>query len=220
MRKIQFKQNRAWISGLLLSGILFMILAVIDTSTNLLPFDLQVTRALQSFNYPLITKAMILISWFGYSPQSYIIVVLSTIILFCAHLRWEAVVSAASSLCTQEIDQLVKLVVRHPRPAADQVHVLLSLKDYSFPSGHVMFYTVYFGFSWYLIFTLTQRSWARTLSLVLLSVPIILVGASRVFLGAHWASDVIGGYILSGIMLTAFIQFYRFGKEHFFKPHS
>lgn len=204
------------ISGLLLSGTLFMMLALIDTSTGLLSVDLQITRALQSFHYPLITKTMILISWFGYSPQSYMIVILSTIAFFYAHLRWEAVISAVSSFCVAELDQLVKLLVRHPRPAADQVHVFLLLKDYSFPSGHVMFYTIYFGFLWFLAFTMLDHSWERTISLTLLSIPVALVGISRVFLGEHWASDVIGGYIFGGIMLTIFIYIYKRGKNHYF----
>lgn len=156
MKRLKFKRNLTLISGLLLASLLFVILALVDTSKGLLSFDLQSTRALQSFHYPFITKAMIIISWLGYSPQSYIVVAFSSIVLWDAHLRWEAIVSAISSLCTQVLNQLVKLVVHHPRPAADQVYVFLPLKDYSFPSGHVMFYSVYFGFIWYLLFTLIR----------------------------------------------------------------
>ena len=209
------QNRRKWllISGLLLSGILFIILAFVDASSGLLFVDLRITRALQSIHYPLITKAMVLVSWFGYFPQSSVIVALSTIALFCLHLRWEAVISAASTFGIEKLGQLVKILVRHPRPAADQVHVFLQLKDYSFPSGHVLFYTVYFGFLGYLAFTLLDRSWKRTISFILIGVPVVLVGFSRVFLGEHWASDVVGGYILSGIMLTILIQIYKFGKS-------
>jgi undecaprenyl-diphosphatase len=49
---------------------------------------------------------------------------------------------------------LVKDLIQRPRPAATLVHVLAKLTDYSFPSGHVMFYTGFYGFIVFLAFTL------------------------------------------------------------------
>jgi undecaprenyl-diphosphatase len=79
-----------------------------------------------------------------------------------------------------------------------------------------MFYVGFFGFMWFLVYTLYKRSWRRTALLILLSVFIAFVGASRIYLGQHWPSDVLGAYLLGTLTLAAVIWFYRWGKKRFF----
>jgi undecaprenyl-diphosphatase len=79
-----------------------------------------------------------------------------------------------------------------------------------------MFYIGFYGFLWFLIYTLLKRSWLRTLLLILLSTLIALVGISRIYLGQHWASDVLGAYLLGSLCLVAEIELYRWGKSRFF----
>jgi membrane-associated phospholipid phosphatase len=96
------------------------------------------------------------------------------------------------------------------------VHVFDTLGSYSFPSGHVMFYTGFFGFIWFLAFTLLKISWKRTLLLVIFGSLVLTIGVSRIYLGEHWASDVVGAYLLGSLVLIGVIQFYRWGKTRFF----
>ena len=114
------------------------------------------------------------------------------------------------------INVWAKELIRRPRPAIDLVNVFRILDSYSFPSGHVMFYVGFFGFLWFLIFTLLRHSLPRMLLLGLLGSLILLVGLSRIYLGQHWASDVLGAYLLGGLTLAAILQFYRWGKKRFF----
>jgi len=95
----------------------------------------------------------------------------------------------------------LKNVVHRARPSPELVRVFRPLDSPSFPSGHVVQYTVLFGFTFFLVYVLARRSSKRTLALVLLAAPIILIGLSRMYLGQHWLSDVLGGYAVAAMML-------------------
>jgi undecaprenyl-diphosphatase len=69
---------------------------------------------------------------------------------------------------------------------------------------------------WFLAYTLMKRSAWRTGLLVILGSLIVLVGASRIYLGQHWPSDVLGAYLLGSLTLVVIIWFYRWGKKRFF----
>jgi undecaprenyl-diphosphatase len=68
----------------------------------------------------------------------------------------------------------------------------------------------------FLGFTLLKPSWARTLLLVILGSLVALIGLSRIYLGAHWASDVTGAYLLGSLWLAVSIGIYRWGKARIF----
>lgn len=196
---------------LILAFVVLAALSVYDQSGLLLSADLRVTHMLQSFHPMALTKAMIAVSWFGYAPQIVFLVILTAAALVVLHKRRQAIELIVSCFCTLELTSIFKSLIHHPRPNASQAHVFLQLHDYSFPSGHVVFYVVFFGFLWYLVYTLS-RSYKRTIGLILLGIPIVSIGYSRVFLGEHWASDVVGGYILGCLILMACIRFEQWRK--------
>ncbi len=111
---------------------------------------------------------------------------------------------------------VVKIIVHRQRPSPDLVNVFSPLNDYSFPSGHVLLFTAFLGFLIFLIFTLTPRSWVRTLGLVFMGGLVAMVGVSRVYMGQHWPSDVLGGYLLGSLWLVVTVYVYRWGKTRFF----
>src|SRR5258705_4434721 len=194
----------------------FAVLTLMVATIPSFAIDLQITRTLQSINSPLFAELMRLISWPGFSPQSYIISALIVLVIYSFGWQWEALTALVAALRTPLVNVLVKELIRRPRPTIDLVHVFRILDSYSFPSGHVMFYVGFFGFIWFLVFTLLKRSLIRTLLLTFLGSLTVLVGISRIYLGQHWASDVLGAYLLGSIMLVGIIQFYRWGKKRFF----
>lgn len=198
------------------SFIVFLFLAFLARTTPFFPIDLQITRAIQSIDTPIFDGLMRLISWPGFSPNSLIITLLIALVLYLYGLHWEAVTALLASLLSGLTNQLVKILIQRPRPSGDSVDVFAVLDSYSFPSGHVMFYTILFGFLWYLAYTLVKTSLLRGLLLVLLGSLILGVGASRIYLGQHWASDVLGAYLLGGLILAAIILLYQWGKTRFF----
>lgn len=194
----------------------FAVLTYLVKSTPSFPLDVQITNALQSIDSPLFSTTMTLISWPGFAPQSWIIPVLAALFLYSFGLHWEAVTALVAGILPALLNTLVKQLIQRPRPAADLVHVFGILNSYSFPSGHVMFYIAFFGFLWFLAFSLLKHSWVRTLSLILLGGLIALVGVSRIYLGQHWASDILGASLLGGLTLALVLQIYRWGKKRFF----
>jgi membrane-associated phospholipid phosphatase len=194
----------------------FAMLTFLVKTTPSFPIDLQITRTIQLINFPLFDLFMNLVSWPGFPPQSFILSAVVVLIIYILGLRWEAVSALVASLLPAAINVLFKDYIRRPRPTVDLVHVFRILNSYSFPSGHVMFYVGFFGFLWFLAYTLLKQSWRRTLLLALYGILIIFVGPSRIYLGQHWASDVLGAYLLGILTLVVIIQFYRWGKTRFF----
>jgi undecaprenyl-diphosphatase len=196
--------------------IAFGMLTVLVRTAPSLDSDVFLTRLLQSITWPFFAAGMQVVSWPGFPPQSIIFTALIGLLIYSFGLKWEAVSTLIAAVLSSGIDEFVKLLVRRPRPAADLVDVFASLNSYSFPSGHVMFYLTFFGFLWFLAFTLLKPSVKRTILLVLFGLPVLLVGISRIYLGQHWASDVLGAYLLGSLCLVVIIELYRWGKTRFF----
>jgi undecaprenyl-diphosphatase len=202
--------------SLVLAIATFAVLTFMVKAFGSFPLDLQITRGLQSINSPIFDGAMRLISWFGFAPQSFIIPLVVVVLLYLFGFHWEAISALFAALFPAIINVAVKDYIRRPRPGVDLVHVFKILDSYSFPSGHVMYYVGFFGFLWFLAYTLLKHSWWRTLLLILFGVLVALVGVSRVYVGEHWASDALGAYLLGSITLVVVFWFYRWGKKRFF----
>lgn len=203
---------RVW---LLVTIAVFSLLAFLVATLPSFPLDLQITRAIQSIHSPWFEASMRLISWPGYLPQSVLIVLLIAWTLYVYGMRWEATISLIAALSSGVVNQLTKILIQRPRPSGDLVDVFTRLESYSFPSAHVMFYITSFGFVWYLAYTLLKKSWPRRLLLTIPGGLILLVGISRISLGAHWASDVLGAYLLGSLILAGVLWLYRWRQERF-----
>lgn len=93
---------------------------------------------------------------------------------------------------------LMKLVVSRPRPPAELLY--RSTHDFSglgFPSGHAFQSALFFGFLVYLSSIYVSRLWLKRLIQYALIFLTGAVGISRIYIGAHWPSDVFGGYLLA-----------------------
>lgn len=201
---------------LLLTMISFGVLTYFASNIAYFEIDLRITLGLQQITLPIVKNLMHWVSWAGYFPQSIILTLLILFLFDSFGFRWEAAVGLITAAFDISLNTLLKLLIHRPRPAADLVNVMKELTNYSFPSGHVMFYVGFFGLIWFLIFSLLKNSWKRTILLVLFGSLILLVGVSRIFLGQHWFSDVVGAYLMGGLVLAAAIRLYLWGKTRFF----
>lgn len=196
--------------------VVFLVLAVLAKTVAYFTFDVTVTHVVQTFNPGWFNALMFALSWIGFGPQAYVLTALVLLFLFASGLKWETIAALCSVIGSTSLGLGIKVLIDRPRPSADLVNVISQLSDFSFPSGHVLFFTVFFGFLIFLAYTLLKHSWWRTLVLVILGLMVALIGLSRIYLGQHWASDVVAAYLLGSIWLTLTILVYRWGKSRYF----
>jgi membrane-associated phospholipid phosphatase len=209
---------RAWFfQGYLLAATIgFGVLFALAGGFAYLPIDLTITRAFQTINLPWFGQLMWLVSYIGYPPQALWSTVALIILIFVLGFRWEAVMAAFAGAGAQGVVSLVKIIVHRPRPTADLVLIAQQLNGFSFPSGHTLTYMAFFGFLVFLAYTVMKPSFLRGFIMVFFGLLIVLVGPSRIYLGGHWASDVLGAYLLGSLWLTVTVWVYRWGKTRFF----
>ena len=101
------------------------------------------------------------------------------------------------------LNRILKIIVRRERP---NVLRLAIEKGYSFPSGHAMVAFGFYGFIIYLLYKNMKNIKKRNCFIALLSFLILLIGVSRIYLGVHYATDILGAYIFAIIYLIAFTK--------------
>ena len=175
----------------------------------LLPLDLVITRWFQQDQAPWLRITMLAISFPGSSPLLPVLVVLTAVVFWVLGVRLEAVFVAGLSAVSLLLNLLIKFLVRRPRPTGNLVHIIQKALGYSFPSGHVMAYIGYFGLLFALgVILFWGRHWWRTVLLVTSAAFVVLIGPSRIYLGDHWASDVLGAYLIGGSLLGIAVAVY------------
>lgn len=201
---------------LLAAVIGFGVLLFFARITPYFAFDLSITRALQTIQWSPFRLLMQFLTETGFAPISFVWSAALIVAIFLLGLRWEAVMTLFSVGGAMLLDALFKEFVQRARPSPDLVNVFGPLSAYSFPSGHVLMYVGLLGFVTFLIFTLVPASWWRNAAVLVLVLLIALIGPSRIYLGQHWPSDVLGAYLLGSLWLALSIYVYRWGKTRFF----
>ena len=104
----------------------------------------------------------------------------------------------------------LKELVGRPRP---DPHIITQIGTYlsldSFPSGHVLYAMGLYGFLLFLVFSQFKKTILRYILLLLIILILILMGVSRIYLGAHWFSDVLGSYLMGLLWLLLMVYLYK-----------
>ena len=128
--------------------------------------------------------------------------------LFLAR-RWRAGLIVLVVLIPQGVVFLVKFAIDRPRPTGDLVRILDPSSSGSFPSGHAFYAFLFFGLLLVLTAAGVQNRWLRRGLMLLLSSLLLLIGLSRVYLGAHWPSDILGSVFFSVATLLLLLRVYQ-----------
>jgi undecaprenyl-diphosphatase len=192
---------RKWLGPLtLVVALLFVVDTYLVATRPLLPFDVPIASFVQTFSWGPLTYVFDLINiTAGYWQVAVGAAAVLVLLIWERRAGYLIAIGSVSSL----LDNLIKLWMARQRPTADLVHILTPAPGYSFPSGHAVFFT---WLSFMLAFSLAPhvRPALRWMLWTAAAAVILLACLARVWAGAHWPSDVAGGFLL-GLGWSAFV---------------
>lgn len=208
--KVQLTQALI-ISIISLAG--FAFLATMVTYDKIIRFDSIVISFIQGFEAPTLTVIMKLLTSIGSTVS---IVPLSLLILLFLYKvlkhRSELILFVAVMVGSNILFLLLKLYFHRARP---DLHRLIEVSGYSFPSGHATNACSLYGILTFLLWKHIRTRLGRTILIVLSVMMILAIGVSRIYLGVHYPSDILAGYFLSILWLTTAIWFYQQYQERY-----
>ena len=152
---------------------------------------------IQLFSVPT-TLIMTFISHLGSATA---VILLSIIFLILLKDKKLAASISINLVLVYLINVIIKEIVARPRP---EILRLVHETSYSFPSGHAMVSAGFYGYLIYIAYKKLSKKSLRNTVIALLSILILLIGISRIYLGVHYASDVLAGFVLSIAYLGLF----------------
>jgi undecaprenyl-diphosphatase len=179
-------------SGLLLLAI-FAGLTFYAAGHTYMPFDVSLERSIQAVSWGPLANVFNWFDWLEGSRQLYAGI---AAIVLVALVSWKKAPLMVVGAGSGAIYSLVQGIIQRPRPSADLVHVIRHTGSFSFPSGHVVF------FSWVLVLLVVCLAYGRlprpllAAAWIAAALVLLLDCVGRIYLGEHWPSDVLGGLAL------------------------
>jgi membrane-associated phospholipid phosphatase len=168
---------------------------------------MRITKALQKRQQPWVRRFLIGISEIGFPKLATPLTFAIAGVFWALRFRLEALFILLTSSSTI-LNALVKRLIKRPRPTQELVTVVRVINEPSFPSGHVMYYTNFYGLLIYLLATNWRSGKIRNALIVICTALLVCIGPSRIYLGAHWPSDVMAGYIWGGLWFGGLMALY------------
>ncbi|HOV43556.1 MAG TPA: phosphatase PAP2 family protein [Syntrophothermus lipocalidus] len=183
--------------------LVFASLAEELLENELEPFDLAVSQAVAAFHHPALTAVMKSVTVIG-SPA--VMTGIAVILWLCLTLTrkrsFEALTVVLVLAGAGMTNEVLKNVFHRIRP---ELAPLVPAPGYSFPSGHAMMSTAFYGFLAYLVFRHSSSPVTRWAFSCLAALLVLAIGFSRVYLGVHYPSDVLAGFAAGGFWLASSI---------------
>lgn len=207
---LKFKLSIAFVLSVF-SLIGFSLMAFTISAHEFLNFDGNVISFIQGWESPILTTLMKFFTFIG--SASSVIILSIFVLLFLYRVlkhRLELVLFSAVILGSPLLNLILKLFFHRTRP---DLHRLIEIGGYSFPSGHAMNAFTLYGILTFLLWRHIRTKWGRNLLILLSTMMILSIGISRIYLGVHYPSDIIGGYFASGCWLAISIWFFQKHQE-------
>ena len=203
MLKRIIEKNYKWIIAFLCLIIVLMMLEDIFENEQL-TLDMVVYRlVILNLRSEPVTAIMKLITNLS---SAYVLIAITIGILLFVKNKKVGLCVASNLVITTLLNQLLKYIIQRPRPDG---YRLIAESGYSFPSGHSMVSMAFYGLIIYLIWKMVKNKKIKYISCGILGLLIPMIGFSRIYLGVHYASDVIGGFAISIVYLLLFTNIAR-----------
>lgn len=194
-----------------LSLIGFSVMAMLISRNNIVSIDRAIIGFIQGLETPSLTAIMKFFTLIGSTKGIVVIAIIALLFLYIvlkhrSELVLFTIVIAGSPL----LNGILKNFFHRARP---DLHRLIEIGGYSFPSGHAMNAMTVYGIITFLLWRHIPNRLGRTILVIISSIFIFMIGTSRIYLGVHYPSDIIGGYFASCFWLVTAIWFYQRYKE-------
>ena len=199
--------TKRYLKFIILAVLVFIFAFVVHElfDDKLTGFDENVHSFIISFESSFLTETFKTITFLS-SPI--FLILLSILLFFIFKNKKYGLLSFCNLVFIVLLNQGLKLLFERPRPIE---WMLIEESGYSFPSGHAMVSAAFYGILIYLIWQTNIDKKYKIIWTVILSILILLIGLSRIYLGVHYASDIIAGFTISlsyVIIATTLINFY------------
>lgn len=194
---IMKKDNKKNLIVILLAGAIFILTAILVMSNKLDSLDKFVYNILPKND--VITCIMKIITSFG---EFYTFGIISILFLMIAKDKINSLCIPLNLGIISGLNYILKVIIRRPRPIG---YRLIEETGFSFPSGHSATSLAFYGYIIYLIYKYCKSRKLKVISITLLSTLILMIGISRIYLGVHYASDVIGAFLYSTSYLLIYV---------------
>ena len=195
------KKNNKWrniiIVGSLLVLFLFILVLVVCQKTEF--FDNSIYNLVRLLDSKFFDAYFIFITKFG-NTSTILLVVISIMLLLRNR---DGLLVGISAGVSASVNSLIKHIIRRIRPNGLR---LIKQGGYSFPSGHAMISISVYGVLLYLVITRIKNKYVKILLASILSLLILSIGVSRIYVGVHYATDVLSGYILAIALVISLIS--------------
>lgn len=189
------------IARVLLLTILVFAVSRSAAGDGLVLGDVWIALRAQELSHPILTWLTRVTNWLGQGAIPMISLSLVFVaVLFATRFRAEALLVLAASL-GHLLNTPIKVLINSPRPTLDLVGVTEDAPGLGFPSGHAMGATLLFGALIIVIPAVVRRRWLAVVMQMLAVAVILVTGFGRIASGAHWPSDVLGGYLWGLLLL-------------------
>lgn len=177
----------------------FIDLTEILHSKTITRFDRNVTDFIISFRSPQLNKIFQFITDLGDVYGYLVLTALCAIGFYLRFKNWRYVLEMLFVMIVAGLSNLaLKQVINRARP--DAAH-LVAVETLSYPSGHAMGAIAFYGFLIYLFYNFKMNSLLKIVIILIFSFLILAIGISRVYLGVHYPSDIVGGFIAGFIWI-------------------
>ncbi|MBE1553246.1 phosphatase PAP2 family protein [Sporosarcina limicola] len=199
-------------------GVLFGYIVTGISNETILNFDNTIITFVQGLETPWLTVIMKGFTWVG---SGYVVAPIALITIcvlyFMLHYRHQAFLFVAVIGGTAVLNGLLKIYFKRERP---EIHRIMEASGFSFPSGHTMMAFSLYAIIAYIAWRNVKTALSHILLFLFSAFMVIMIGTSRIYVGVHYPSDVLGGVAASALWVIVAISVYTWYQERWEKKFT